>query len=432
MRSTAILATAFVVAGACSAAAGPQFSADAVQTQPGQEMRYGKLYVGDKGTRFEYQQGGQPVVQIARSDTGKTITLFPLLHSYAETASSADMGNGEFRPDVACKSSADVECKKESDAAQGSTTIERWTMTPKNGVPVQIWWDAKRKMAVREEYADGRVMQATLRMTMPFNGQQVENWEILYMSPNGMFRRGMSLYAPSLGFSVLEQQPGGVMRELRNVQIGSPDAKLFDVPEGYKQIEPSKVDNAESKTPSAAGTPPQAGQSQQGAQAPNGGPTMMQPGQQGAAMPGQMMMPPNMPREGQAQQGANAMQGPMMQHGQQGAMPSPMMMHPGQQGTMPGGMMMSPMMPPQASQTPAQPASPMQQAPSTAPAPNASSSSQPQVTRPAPPPQAGYYAPSGPYGGMAMPPPPFGSYGPQTQPVEAPKSADGPRQGKTP
>ena len=291
MRSVAITVAALAVASAGSAAADPQFTADAVQTQPGQEMRYGKLYVSDKGTRFEFQQAGQTVVQITLPADNKTITLFQLSRTYVETPSEAGASEGAFRPDVPCKASANLECKKESADKDGSAKPERWTMSPKNGVPVHIWWDAKRKMAVRQEYADGRVMQATMRMAMPFNGKTVENWEILYMSPAGMFRRALSVYAPDLGFSVLERQPDGVTRELRNVETGTPDAKLFMVPDGYKKYDALMPDDASANTMPAAAQAPQ----HMGGQGPNMMPGQMAPAPYGA-MPPQMMPPPTPPQ----------------------------------------------------------------------------------------------------------------------------------------
>jgi hypothetical protein len=388
MKCRLMAATALTMAGAGLAEAGPQFTADAMQTQSGQELRYGRLTVGDKGSRFEFQEGGQPVVQIVRPADGVTLTLFPWNRTYIETKAEPGAPIGEFHPSVPCKSSPEVECKKEADeAAAAGGKIERWSQTPKNGPGSRIWWDSKRKMAVREEMADGRVMQATLRMTMPFSGRTVENWEILYMSPNGQFRRGMSLYAPDLGFAVVEQQPGGVMRELRNISVGAPDAKLFELPEGYKKIDAATAEGTADRQSGAAMQPglmPQ-GEAPKGPMGPTG--PMMHPGQmpmhQGMPMPqgeapkgpmgptGPMMQPGQMPMhqgmpmpQGEAPKGPMGPTGPMMQPGQmpmhqgmpmpQGEAPKgPMgptgpMMQPGQmpmhQGMpMPQGMPMWPM-----------------------------------------------------------------------------------------
>lgn len=354
MRSRLVAAAALTVTGGGAALAGPQFTADAVQTQPGQEMRYGKLMVGEKGSRFEFQQAGQPVVQIVRPSEGRTLTLYPLTRTYVESKSDVAGAMPDLQADAPCKPSADVECKKDADQTGLSGQIERWTVTPKSGGGMTVWWDAKRKMTIRQEMSDGRVMQATLRGSMPFDGRAVENWEVLYMSPAGQFRRGMSLYAPDLGFTVVEQQPDGVMRELRNVQAGAPDAKLFDLPEGYQPAE--KVAAESRPDASAQGGPGQPG--------PMMGP--MHPGM-GAPQPGQMPQMPQMqmPQQGMGGQPPGVPAMPQPEQKAQGGMPGPMMQGPMMQGPMmQGPMMQHPGMPPptmQPGQMPQMPQPPMMQ-----------------------------------------------------------------------
>ncbi len=239
MRATAIAAVFLSVAGIGAACAGPQFTADAVETAPGRDMRYVRLFIGEKGSRFEFQMGGQPVVEIVLPAEGKVLTLFPLDHTYVEGQTAIGVPFAESNVSSPCQPQPDgAECKKEAEgAAAGSAGLERWVIVHK-GVPGEerVWWDTQRKMAVRQEYADGREMQAAMRGTMPFENRLVENWEVLYLMPNGMYQRGFSLFAPDLGIAVAERQPGGVARELRNVQPGAPDAKLFEVPEGYTRI----------------------------------------------------------------------------------------------------------------------------------------------------------------------------------------------------
>ena len=240
MRAAAITAVFLSVAGIGAACAGPQFTADAVETAPGREMRYVRLLAGEKGSRFEFQMGGQPVVEIVLPAEGKVLTLFPLDHTYLEGQTAIGVPFADSQASSPCQPQPEgAECKKEAEgAAAGPAGLERWVIVHK-GVPEEerVWWDTQRKMAVRQEYADGREMQATMRGT---NGcsrtASLRTGKSSNMMPNGMYKRGFSLFAPDLGIAVAERQPGGVVRELRNIQPGAPDAKLFEVPENYKRI----------------------------------------------------------------------------------------------------------------------------------------------------------------------------------------------------
>ncbi len=266
MRAAAIAAV--LLSGAISGTvhAAPQFTADAIETEPGHDLRYVRLFFGEKGSRYEFQVSGQPIVQIVKPGDGIALTLFPLTQTYMESRNGPGPLPTGFRPMVACQSSPFVECKKEADASAeslGAQKIERWTITSMGG-PARLhrWWDPQRKFAVREEFHDGRVMQANMLGTMSFDNRTVENWEFLYLLPNGSYQRGFTLFSPDLGFAVAERQPGGVSRDLRNIHPGEPDAKLFEVPEGYKKVNvaPPALPFPAGPLPGRNVEPPSAGQ----------------------------------------------------------------------------------------------------------------------------------------------------------------------------
>ena len=218
-----------------------EFSADAVQALPGQEIQTGKLYVGKLGTRFEFQKRGRPIVQIMLPEQGLMRILFPLERRYIEFKRKPGTLMSPARPDTPCTSAKHIQCEKLSATKINGMPAERWriraAMPPRE---LRIWWDAKRKIALRKEFSDGRIMQATLRGMQKFEDRDVEAWEFIYTSPNGRFTRTMSLIAPDLGIAVIEQQPNGVMRRLHNVTKGAPAAKLFQIPAGYKKIDPPR------------------------------------------------------------------------------------------------------------------------------------------------------------------------------------------------
>jgi hypothetical protein len=241
MRAAAIAALLLSVPVSGTVHAAPQFTADAIETEPGHDMRYVRLHFGEKGSRYEFQVSGQPVVQIVKPAEGIALTLFPLSRTYLESKNVPSPVPAAFRPMVPCEPSPVVECRREADTqgeSQAAQKIERWTVvTMSEPAGVHRWWDPQRKFAVREEFHDGRVMQANMLGTTSLDNRTVENWEFLYLSPYGGYQRGLSLFSPDLGFAVAEKQPGGVSRELRNIQPGEPDSKLFEVPEGYKKVD---------------------------------------------------------------------------------------------------------------------------------------------------------------------------------------------------
>lgn len=219
-------------------AAGAEFSAVTVQIRPGRDIETGSIYVSKAATRYEFRQRGLPVVRITMPDKGLIRFLFPIDKSYIEykiKPGSAVPGSRQQKP---CQATVHIRCKLLSTQDQiNGMKAERWSIKPERGPgEIRLWWDPIRKMPLREEHADGRVMQATLRDTQEFENQNVEDWEFTYMSPDGRYRRSVSLISPELGVAVVEMLPGGIIRRLHSVTIGTPDAKLFEVPAGYRLI----------------------------------------------------------------------------------------------------------------------------------------------------------------------------------------------------
>ena len=312
-------------------AASPEFTADAVQSMPGQELRSGKIYVSKFGTRFEFQERGRPVVQITQSGTELTRVLFPLDRTYLEFKNTAPSIDAIDRPAAPCTPSPKLECTREGEDEFLGIKTERWSVKPK-GAPraIRVWWDKTRKMPLRQELLDGSVMQAIMRGKEKYENRDVENWEITYMSPNGRFARGMSLYAPDLGISIVEQHAGGAMRQLINIQKAVPDEKLFAIPEGYKKIDPQADAKARQKLHQGnrLNTPPQSGQTNAPGQPYQGRGShgnMHHPGQ--GQMPNQGMTG-QMPRSSSNSQMPGAYPG----QGQHGSFASPQ-----QYGTAPQG-----------------------------------------------------------------------------------------------
>lgn len=316
-------ALACLVSSGAAMAASPQFTADAVQSEPGQDLRSGKLFVGALGTRFEFQQHGQPVVQMVLPAKGIVRVLFPLERTYLEFKGDPAASGPISLPDVPCQPGPELECKREGGGKLSGIDVEIWTVKPKGASGrIRIWWDKSRKMPLRQEIPDGRVMQAVMRGPEQYEGRPVENWEITYLNPDGRYQRGMALFSRELGVAVVERQPDGKMRELRNIKIGAPAKALFEVPKGYSLIKPQPVSSPSNQAGANGG---RSGRLRQGGR-------MMQPPQgMQNQVPASMRPRPRMdfnagrpaaPGVSQAGRGGMPYQDPAMS-GMQGRMPYP-------------------------------------------------------------------------------------------------------------
>lgn len=237
MLALAVLCGASVLAEAGNV----QFVADAVQSLPGQGTKSGKLQVGDKGSRFEFVENGQTIVHITRID-GIVRVLLPAHKSYIEFQAPPGAVPASMTPEAPCAPSPDIDCRNEGDEQTPLGTLQRWTITPK-GAPtgMRVWWDGKRRMPLRQELPDGSVMQATLKGSEQFDGRAVESFDIALTMRDGKQHTGRVLYAPDIGLTVLEQQPAGATRELRNVKIVAMDPAQLEVPQGFTKVDPAAV-----------------------------------------------------------------------------------------------------------------------------------------------------------------------------------------------
>lgn len=244
MKKSAIALSALMITGSAGAPAlAASFTADAVETRPGQQLRYGKLTVKDNLSRFEFQVMGKPVVQITDKTAKMTRYLSPLSRTYFEVKGTPNSEmDGDFAYASPCPEDEKIKCVKDKDEQLGGFKVEKWKLTAE-GVsrPAYVWWEPARKMALRREFLNGSVQQMIMHGIMPYDrGRNAENWEILYMSPFGRYERGSVQYDANLGVAVLQNFPNGLSRSLNNVQEATPDDAAFAIPERYKKVEAPK------------------------------------------------------------------------------------------------------------------------------------------------------------------------------------------------
>lgn len=236
------IAIASFFALACAipaAAAGPEYSADAVETRPGLGNHAGRLYVRGTSRRYEHQLMGLPVVEIDLPEQGIRRVVFPLTRSYIEQPTADLPGNAAAQQpsDAPCKDSPALACKRTGTAEIAGLATEVWSVRP-TGAPADstIHWDPKRRIAVREQHVDGRRLEATKLGAETYEGRSVEHWRIAYLMPGGLALEGRALVDPELGATIAERRPDGASRRLVNLTPGGVDDRLFQVPEGYRRM----------------------------------------------------------------------------------------------------------------------------------------------------------------------------------------------------
>ena len=246
----AVLGLGFSGPSISLAEAGPKksFTATTVQSAPNVATQSGKIFVSELGTRFEFSERGRAMVQIVMSKERIMRVLFPADKVYMETQAPADTPSIAEDDTVPCVSVETMTCAKLGIDKFGDMDVERWTQTFKGSEAVStLWWEPSRKMIVRQEFPDGRIMQMALAGTVDHFGRPVEQWDISFAAGQGQVAKGMRLIDRDLGIIVKDQAPTGVVRELQNVQEVEVTPDWFKVPAGYQRI----------KQPAAPATAPQ-------------------------------------------------------------------------------------------------------------------------------------------------------------------------------
>ena len=237
-----VLAALFVVLGFCWSSTSAHadmssFVADAVQAAPGQEQRRGKLYVSELGTRFEFTARNQKTIQIIQPAKGLFWLLFPKTKTYYEIKSAPFGVTHGRRARAPCEPSAQTECFREGLVDLTDKSIERWIVGDKiSKQRVKVWWDPVRRMYIRQQFPDGRMMVARMTGTRTFEGRKVEQWQMVVTLTNKVKLYSYMLYAPDLGFPVMEQGVTGLIKELHNIKAITVDAALYKIPAGYRKI----------------------------------------------------------------------------------------------------------------------------------------------------------------------------------------------------
>lgn len=239
-------AAGLVLAIAAGAAqADPEFSADVVQQGGQGSSTTGKLYVSNAGTRTEFSQQGQQMIQVVNKAQGALWMVYPDQKSYMERKGpaggfgTAPQASGNSNP---CSGMQGVSCQKQGNEAVAGRAAVKWEMVGQQQgktVRMTLWLDAARGFPLRQELPDGGKNETRMLRTENYEGRTVEVWETVMTDAKGQSQRSERWYDPGLDVAVKEVFPGGYGRELHNIRVGPQPASLFASPaaSGFKLIE---------------------------------------------------------------------------------------------------------------------------------------------------------------------------------------------------
>lgn len=219
-----------------------EFSAEAVQMAPQRPTMVAKMFVSKKAVRTESNVNNQQTVEIVFPNEGRRVVLFPQQKNYMEQTGMPKIKpvssqKKNFNP---CAGVTDTRCKKlGTEKVQGRKT-EKWEIiAQREGRSTRSlhWIDVKRRMPLRESFADGSFSELKLLKKEKLNGRKTEKWQLTVTRNNGKSMDSNQWYDTQLKMMIREELPGGYVRELRNIKVAKQADSLFKIPNGYQRVQ---------------------------------------------------------------------------------------------------------------------------------------------------------------------------------------------------
>jgi len=215
-----------------------EFSTDAVMSTPHQADRVSKMYVSKNAVRTEYDMNGQKIIEIVYPEKGKAIMLNPVLKAYKEISFNEKPKLIEDSKTI-CESMKNARCNILGEESIDGRKTEKWQIIRyQNGRPLRSlhWIDKKRKLALREFFPDGTVVELNLVAKERMNGRKTEKWKRTVSHPDGSQKYSYQWYDPKLKISIKEEIPGGYVRQLKNIKVSKQKKTLFKAPKEYVNV----------------------------------------------------------------------------------------------------------------------------------------------------------------------------------------------------
>jgi len=215
------------------------FTADAVQIR-GENTSHAKMYWLDGDVRFEYTEDGVPMAQIFDNKNNKIIWLDNENKYFLEKEMPEDekvvAGNKNTKTNDPCKQFAGAECVFLKKTKMNGRDSEKWLITINNNgheFHVFQWIDIKYKNILRQENSDGTGLSVVVKDNQEMNGRKVRKLTMIAFSASGEQKQGTQWYDNELDIVVKQEYQNDVVDELRNIEVGKVDKKLFAIPKDY-------------------------------------------------------------------------------------------------------------------------------------------------------------------------------------------------------
>lgn len=220
-----------------------EFSATAVQIAPGQTEYEKKMYVGKDIVRTDSVFNNNTLIEIVNSKEQVQLFLIPSEKIYLQKKSSGPvipMVSGKAASTSPCAEMRDTSCEMLGKEMINNRQAEKWEFTENQGGQMHLslhWIDVERRMVVREFMPDGTLTELLPLAAELIDGRHTEKWLWRSMTPDGQMETATQWYDPELKMAIREELPGGYIRELRDIKTGVQEKALFEIPEGYRQVE---------------------------------------------------------------------------------------------------------------------------------------------------------------------------------------------------
>ncbi|GAB6052939.1 hypothetical protein JCM17960_17590 [Magnetospira thiophila] len=279
MKVHVMMMMALVLTGSLARAEGPSFTADAVSRVGDEVIRSFRYLHGEDAVRLELEKQGHHLVQIVKTSAGKMWVIDPDKKTYMEFAGNMPVnsqGARQVKPCEAPPPGFTCEALGKQKAGAFDADAYRISGSQDKAQSSTVYWDPQSKQVVRQETSDGKVMQAEFVGRESIMGRDTEHWRATYTEPNQLPQIGDWWLDTQLGTRIREALPTGEVRELKNIQVGTIDSALFEVPPGYTKIQPPAGPSSSPGQPGGSGArpspyPPSGGQYQRQPYPPGGG-----------------------------------------------------------------------------------------------------------------------------------------------------------------
>ncbi|MCB2262159.1 MAG: hypothetical protein LGR52_04365 [Candidatus Thiosymbion ectosymbiont of Robbea hypermnestra] len=224
--------------------AGPEFSAEVLRYGPeGKQAASGKLFVGDKRGRVEDSHQGQHIIRIIDENRGLEWILFPDRREYGEQKLGGPGGKppgmGIKPTENPCAGRPGMTCRRLGEEKIAGRPAVKWELTASHqGQTMKStqWLDKERGIPLRQEMPGGHKTELRFVARENLNGRRVEKWEMVATMPDRREMRTFQWIDPELALTVRQEFPGGMVSELKNIQIGKQPDDLFKIPAGFKRV----------------------------------------------------------------------------------------------------------------------------------------------------------------------------------------------------